>query len=112
MIDLIVSVYTETEMLITVSPYSIDGMSDITAETVPGFVAQYEARGSNSWERRVYAEGRLRQDLQHYTEYYIASHTVTDSVVQLTVVLQDHLGTGNFERATEVRETNVTVGQS
>lgn len=85
-------------------------MSDTTDETMPGFIAQYETHGGNSWERRVYAEGELRQDLQHYTEYRITSHAVRDDTVQLTVVPRETIGLSQFERAESVRETNVDVG--
>lgn len=78
-------------------------------ETVPGFVATYEVRGGNYWERRVFGEGKLRQDMQHYTEYRIAAYKILDDVAVFKVVPESRIGLSEFKRASDVRESNISV---
>jgi hypothetical protein len=59
--------------------------------TNPTFTVEYEGRGQNSWERRMYAQGRLVEDMKHEADYSVSHYAVDGRSVFFAVKVDDEL---------------------
>jgi len=73
--------------------------------TYPHFKVEYETKGQNSWERRMYAQGRLSEDMTHEPPHTIKQVAVNMRNVYFLVEVEDELALSSdyFPRAVSTR---------
>ncbi len=57
----------------------------------PTFTVEYEAKGQNSWERRMYAQGRLVEDMKHEADYSVSHYAFDGWSVFFAVEVDEEL---------------------
>jgi hypothetical protein len=74
----------------------------------PYFEVEYEAKGQNSWERRMYAQGRISEDMTHGPPYSIKQIAVNLRNVRFIVEVEDELALSSdyFARAVDAKRVD------
>jgi len=69
----------------------------------PKFDVEYEARGQNSWEKRMFAQASLTEDLRHAPEHTVMQYYVDSTTVHFLVEIEDELALSSdyFKRSTD-----------